>query len=205
LTIESGDDRFEEGARRRTTSRKTSDEPKIGHRQLKICVTLLLACSVLAVAARADEVIDRVVAVVSGDIILLSDVRAARELQLVDSGEQADSDPDRETLSRLVDRALMLAEVDRYAPPLPSEEAVSQALEVVRARSTSAMAFTQILSRVGLEEMHLREMLRENLRIRAYLDQRFAADTPGRQGELVAEWLAGLRRRAEIADLYAPR
>jgi len=44
--------------------------------------------------------------------------------------------------------------------------------------------------------------LRENLRIRAYLDQRFATSAQPRQ-QLIDEWLAGLRRRAEILDVYA--
>ncbi len=156
-----------------------------------------------ATVVRADEVIDRVVAVVAGDIILLSDVRAARELGLVERGEEAD--PNRDALNRLIDRALMLAEVDRYAPPAPSDEAVAEALAAVRARSVSAEAFSQALSRVGLEEMHLGEIVRENLRIQSYLAQRFPADTPERRAELVAEWLDGLRRRAEIVDLYGPR
>jgi hypothetical protein len=179
------------------------DKSKIGHRRSTMAVILLLVCCVMAATMRADEVIDRVVAVVAGDIILLSDVRAARELGLVERGEEAD--PDRDTLTRLIDRALMLAEVDRYAPPTPSDQAVAEALAAVRARSTSPEAFSQTLSRVGLEEMHLREIVRENLRIQSYLDQRFPADTAVRRGELVAEWLAGLRRRAEIVDLYGTR
>ncbi|MQA28816.1 MAG: hypothetical protein GEU82_03110 [Luteitalea sp.] len=164
---------------------------------------IVIALSLAGTAVRAAEVIDRVVAVVAGEIILLSDVRAARELGLVEP--EGGTDPDRETLTRLIDRALMLAEVDRYAPPEPGEDAVNAALTTLRARSASTEAFSAILVRVGLEDMHLREILRQNLRIQAYLDQRFPADTDARQRELIAEWLAGLRRRAEIVDLYAAR
>jgi hypothetical protein len=163
----------------------------------------LIGCSLAVVTLRADEVIDRVVAVVAGDIILLSDVRAARELGLVDGG--ADPDPDREVLTRLIDRALMLAEVDRYAPPAPADDALETALAAVRSRFDSPERFQAALTRVGLEDLHLREIVRENLRIQGYLSQRFPADTDTRQRELIAEWLAGLRRRAEIVDLYAAR
>jgi hypothetical protein len=183
---------------------KIPDKSKIGNRKSKMCVTLVLACWVVAaVAVRADEVIDRVVAVVAGDIILLSDVRAARELGLVERGDEAD--PDRDVLTHLIDRALMLAEVDRYAPPYPEEAAVDTAVDEVRARLPTPAAFDRTLARVGLEQTQLRELVRENLRIQSYLGQRFPADTPARQRELVAEWLAGLRRRAEIVDLYVLR
>ena len=43
--------------------------------------------------------------------------------------------------------------------------------------------------------------MRENLRIRAYLDQRFSASDERRQ-QVVDDWIAGLRRRADIIDLY---
>jgi hypothetical protein len=154
------------------------------------------------VTVRADDIIDRVVAVVAGDVMLLSDVQAARALGLVDRGTAADTD--REVLTRLIDRSLMLAEVDRYAPPLPEEAAVTAALDAVRATASSPAAFADALVRVGLEETHLREILRENLRMQAYLGQRFPADTPDRQRELVSEWVAGLRRRVEIVDLLGP-
>ena len=45
------------------------------------------------------------------------------------------------------------------------------------------------------------QTLRENLRIRAYLDQRFSASDERRQ-QVVDDWMAGLRRRADIIDLY---
>jgi hypothetical protein len=65
--------------------------------------------------------------------------------------------------------------------------------------------FDAALARVGFDEAHLRSVLRDDLRIRAYLDQRFAAETPVRQRELIDEWVEGLRRRAEIVDLSVGR
>jgi hypothetical protein len=48
----------------------------------------------------------------------------------------------------------------------------------------------------------VRELLREDLRIRAYLDQRFAADSPDDQRRTVVDWIAGLRRRGDVVNLY---
>src|SRR5689334_10802631 len=78
------------------------------------------------------EVIDRVLATVNGRIITLSDVTAARDLGLVTA--PPDSDPIRVVLSALIDRALELSEVDRYAPAEPSREAVDDRLQEVRGR-----------------------------------------------------------------------
>jgi hypothetical protein len=187
---------------------------------------------------RAGELIDRVLAVAAGNVIMLSDVVAARDLGLVPTPTSAD--PLREILSRLIERALVLGEVDRYAPPEPEAAEVDEALRMVRAQFSSADALNALLARVGMNEDHLRETLRGDLRIRAYLEQRFTVGPPGDEalgrfyrenpqlfthnGELVpfeearpqvlaaavaerrrtlaAEWIAGLRRRADVVDLY---
>jgi hypothetical protein len=145
------------------------------------------------------EVVDRVLAVVSGDLITLTDVTAARDLGLVSPGDAAD--PVRAVLTQLIDRELQLAEVERYAPPEPSADDVDREVQAVRARIPSQQALDAVLARSGIDLQHLRETLRENLRIRAYLDQRFAAAGDRRQ-ERINDWIAGLRRRADILDLY---
>jgi hypothetical protein len=163
---------------------------------------VLVAIAVLSHVVVADEIIDRVLAVVAGDLIMLSDVRAAREFGLVDAA--AAPDPDRAILSRLIDRALILDEVERYAPPEPPADAVDRALDAARARFPSADAYRAALSRASLDERQLRGALRQNLRIRAYLDQRFVTETAEHIETIIEGWVAGLRRRAEIIDLSAP-
>lgn len=164
---------------------------------------MLLAVLCLLVAhAQTAEVLDRVLAVAAGDVILLSDVRAARDLGLVPNG--AAPDPDRAVLTALIDRALILDEVDRYATGEASEADVERALGEVRTRVGAPSSLTTVLARIGLSERHLRETLRQNLRIRAYLAQRFSGDTPERIQAAIGEWVLGLRRRADIIDVYKP-
>lgn len=157
----------------------------------------------VAAGSPAQEVIERVLAVASGKIIMLSDVRAAMDLGLVDT--EGASDPLREALTRLIERALVLAEVDRYLPPEPSAADVDRRFESVIARFRSRPSLAAALARLGIDESQLRERLREDLRIQAYLDQRFVAGTSDRHRALVDEWVTGLRRRAEIVDLYRPQ
>ena len=162
---------------------------------------VLIAAAVIAgvtVGARAQEVLDRVLAIVAGEMITLTDVTAARDFGLVEAERAAD--PVRDILPRLIDRELILAEVDRYAPPEPSAEALESELRERRARFATEQAFQYALTRSGVNEGRLREALRENLRIRAYLDQRFAATA---REQLVSDWVAGLRRRTDIVEVSA--
>lgn len=176
---------------------------EVGRLLVHVCLLALLAVwSGTRVQAAADEVIDRVLAVASGEVITLSDVRAARELGRVSVDGAAD--PVRAVLSQLIDRALVLAEVNRFAPPEPSPETIDAAFEAVTARFATVDVFDVTLARLGVDRPFVRDLLREDLRIRAYLDQRFTAETQGDQRTMVSDWIAGLRRRSDVIDLYAP-
>ena len=201
-----------EGAATRQKGEKAGrqgDTPVSGPRSVRAflpsCLLALLMSALWFAsvsAARADEVIDRVLAVAAGDVITLSDVRAARELGRVESGNAPD--PVRAVLGQLIDRALVLAEVNRFAPPEPTAQAMAAALDTVAARFATPQAFDTAMARLGIDRPFVRSLLREDLRIRAYLDQRFTADTPGGQRLLVDQWVAGLRRRSDVVDLYEP-
>jgi hypothetical protein len=198
--------------------------------RLQIGVGLI---SALLSATPSAEVLDRVLAIVAGDLILLSDVRAARDFGFV---TVEGADPDAQALARLIDRSLILAEVERFAPPEPDAASVDEGVVAVRERFSSPQAFAAALARVGIEERHLREYVRQDLRMSAYLDQRFTTVPPPeeeigryyrehpelymRNGVLmpfetarseivqlltaqnrravVGEWVAGLRRRADV-------
>lgn len=149
--------------------------------------------------AQSAEIIDRVLAVVAGDVIMQSDVAAARELGF--AALPPGGDPAREVLTALIERALVLAEVERYAPPEPAPEEIDRRIQSIRVRFQTPEAFSAALARAGLEDTHLRERLRQDLRIEAYLGERFAA---GGRDALVRDWIAGLRRRSDIVDLYKP-
>jgi hypothetical protein len=171
-------------------------------RQPTIVVCLVAVLVLVGTAGMRGEVIDRVLAIVNGDLITLSDVATARTFGLV--SPPAGGDPIRATLSLLIDRALQLDEVDRYAPPEPPTQRVDEELAAIRLRLGTAGAFDRALMESGIDLQLLRELIRENLRISAYLDQRFAG-TDARRQQLVSDWLASLRRRAEIVDLYLTR
>jgi len=170
-------------------------------RRIGLVGFVLLAIALGGAAARA-ETIDRVLAVAGGQIILLSDVTAALDLGLV----SADGAADRvgAALAKLISRDLVLVEATRYAPPEPADADVEKELAAVRGRFPSAAAFDAVFERSGLTDVQLRLILRENLRIRAYIAQRFTgAEDEARRLMLIDEWVAGLRQRSDVVDLYA--
>jgi hypothetical protein len=71
----------------------------------------------------------------------------------------------------------------------------------VRQRLPTPAAFEAALARSGIDEKHLRETLRQDLRMRAYLDQRFST-IRDRRPNAVDEWMASLRQRGGVIDLY---
>lgn len=165
-------------------------------------VALALVAIALASAPVRAETIDRVLAVAGGQVILLSDVTAALDLGLVSDDGAADRVG--AALAKLISRSLALAEATRYAPPEPADADVEKEMAIVRARFPSAAAFDAVLQRSGLTDLQLRVTLRENLRIRAYIAQRFAgAEDEARRLMLIDEWVAGLRLRSDVLDIYA--
>ncbi len=147
-----------------------------------------------AVTARQETLVERTVAIVGGAVITLSDVRTALALGLVEAGGP---DPERVATTRLIERWLVLHEVARFAPPEPPQAAVDGRVATIEARAGSPAALQGILARGGFTPARIAAWVRDDLRIAAYLDQRFA--TAGVAGEAeVAEYA-----RAHDADLDA--
>jgi len=149
-------------------------EPGPGVLNVEMAIrTLFLALMVGVLSEPASaEVVDRVLAIVEGRLIMLSDVVATRELGLLPTAESDGVTP--AVLDALIDRALILREVDRYAPPDPDPDELDRQLQLIHARFSSVGEYEAVLEKTGLGERHVRERLRHDLRIRAYLDQRFS-------------------------------
>lgn len=160
---------------------------------------IAFATAGLALAAQPGELIERTLAIVDGQVITLADVRTAAALGLVDrDGASADL---AGTTSRLIDRLLMLREVQRYAPPEPAGAEIDRRQAIVRDRAGGPDALARALDAGGFSDAWLRAWIRDDLRIAAYLEQRFAGD---RRTDVIADWIADLRRRTPVVELPRP-
>ena len=104
----------------------------------------------------------------SGEVITLTDVKAAVALGVVEVAADAD---EIEAIERLVGRQLVLAEVARFAPPQPSAADVTRETATLIARAGSRL--DAVMESTGIDKARISDIARDNLRIQAYLDQRF--------------------------------
>ena len=128
-------------------------------------------CVVCLSPVSSQQLLERVVARVNGYAITLTDVRAAFALGIVEA--PAGADGEAVATDRLIDRQLVLAEVSRFAPPEP--DAVLIATEAARIAARAGSGLAALMASTGIDEAIIRDIARDNLRIQAYLDQRFGA------------------------------
>ena len=158
-----------------------------------VASVLVLMLMVPVVPASAAEPLDRILARVDGQVILLSDVRAARVLRLAGVAVQEDLPA---ATHALVDRQLVLAEAMRALPDAPDATRVEMELTAMRARAGGPATVDPMMAETGVTPEHLRRLARESLWVEAYLQQRFA---DGLASDAGRAWLGDLRRRAAIA------
>jgi hypothetical protein len=148
---------------------------------------MLVLALLLVTASGVQEVLDRTLALVGGQPITLSDARAVLALGLIEADQPGDPIPSVTT--QLIDRELILREVQRYSPASPGDTTVEARLEGIRKRIGDGAALRRLLDLYGFTDVRLRAWVRDDLRTQAYLAQRFAS--------------ASLPTDAEIAQAYA--
>jgi peptidyl-prolyl cis-trans isomerase SurA len=132
----------------------------------------LVAALLLAAAPwlGAQELIDRIVAKVENDIILLSDVRElGRYQQFVDGKAEGD----QEILDRLIDQWIVRNEAKAALFPQPSDEDVDRSLRRLKRSFSSPGAFEERRRQSELTDEDILRMLRSQLYLSNYLDTRF--------------------------------
>lgn len=134
------------------------------------------------------EVIDRILATVGGSLILQTDAVAAVRLGFVQPPAQADAL--QWTMDRLIERRLMLIEVDRYGPPEPELSQVDARVREIDERIGSGTRLEAILRETGMTVDQLRLWVRDDLRIEAYVQQRFGATFQPSEDDVVAYYRA---------------
>lgn len=146
-------------------------------------VVAILALILGGLAPVRGEVIDRILAVVSGGLVLQTDAEAAIRLGLVPL--PGGTDRIQGALDRLIERRLMLIEVDRYGPPEPSLADIDVVVREIDRRVGSGERMDQILRESGMAVDQLRLWVRDDIRIRSYLQQRFGSQLAPTEDEIL--------------------
>ena len=162
-------------------------------RQLYQRVFCVLIFLVLTTGSVKQDVIDKVVATVDSQIIMLSDVRAVTELGVLVMGSNEGSET--QVISRLINRILILVEVDRFLVSEPLQIEIQRRIDELKEHHSTVESFETAWKSVGMTEERLYRLIRNNLRIDSYLLQRFTSTAEPTNAELV-------QYHKENQDLY---
>jgi len=118
----------------------------------------------------AQEVVDRIVARVETDIILLSDVRQLNRYQIfLDGKAQSDAD----ILNRLIDQWIVRSEASVARFPQPTDDDVNRSIERLKRSFSSPEEFQERQKSSGVTDEEIRRFVRAQLYLSNYLDSRF--------------------------------
>jgi hypothetical protein len=120
--------------------------------------------------ASAQELVDRVVARIENDVILLSDVRLLSRYQLLVEGK---AESDSEILDRLIDQWIVRNEAIVAQTPQPSDAEIDRATQRLIQGFSSQEDFQARRKLAGLSEADIRRVTADQLFLNSYLDSRF--------------------------------
>lgn len=129
-------------------------------------------------ASRNLRLVDRIVAVVDEDPILLSDVERALRLGLVDPPPQpgeSDEEVGRRVLAELIEQRLRFHEVDRVGLVEVPVEQIEAQVEEIRSRFPTEEAYQQRLRELSLTEEGLKQLAARQLAILTYIERRLGS------------------------------
>ncbi len=120
------------------------------------------------------ELVDRIVAILDREVIMLSEAEQAVWLVELRTGSETSV---RDVVEQLIEARLIEREVARFTDaPIP-DEGIDRQLSRVRSSFESEEAFQERLATHGLSEEELRSEIRSQLAVNRYLERRFRALT----------------------------
>ena len=151
-------------------------------RLLPAVLLLTAHCSLLTRAARAQQVVDKMVATVNAGVlpdcrqiclITYSDLLWQLALQPNTQLDNPSSAELNRALRLVTDQRLILQEAEKLPSIAPTAEEVQSARDELAKAFSSRTEFEQRIRRVGLTTEKLNEILEQRVRIDKYLDFRF--------------------------------
>lgn len=142
----------------------------MGNRTIAAAFLVLAAYFAVPRLVPAQETVDRIVAKIESDIILMSDIRELSRYQtFLDGNAQSDE----EILNRLIDQWIVRNEASAVRFPQPSEEDVDRSIERLQRSFASPEAYEARKKQTGLSDEEIRRFVRAQLYLSNYLDSRF--------------------------------
>jgi hypothetical protein len=142
--------------------------------------------AVFTTSAAAAELVDCVAATVDRQVITLGRIIIENRLAAFQEGRQPDQSPEarRRTAERLVDRRLLLREIEISGFPQAVRVDAMAALDELKKRWTNADEYEAALSRYEIREEELLDFLQTQLTVLRFLQVRFRAESEVTEAEI---------------------
>lgn len=152
----------------RTGERHTASGER-GH--LLVLLVFLLAARHSLLAAT----IDRIAALIDRQVLTVSEITQMAEIRFYpQAAGQTDDDYRREILDNLIAQALRYRDVERYGAADTSKDAIEARLLQIRNRFASPAEFDAALQRAELTLDEVRALVKRELQVEGYIEERFA-------------------------------
>ena len=137
---------------------------------------LALTLTLLAAALPSrGEIIDRVAAVVDGQVITLTELNQIVELELLlRTADESDAEYRRRVLDRMITQLIRYRDVERFGAEDVPADTIEASLQRLVARYPSEAAFLEALARVELTLDQVRALIKRNQQVQRSIDERFA-------------------------------
>jgi hypothetical protein len=159
-----------------------------------VATTLTFGQAGQAAPAGQTIEIDRTLQHVYGTAIMASDIRQARLLKLLPEADASDA----AILVALENRLLIVRELSRQPVVQPSAAAIAARRQAWASSWPAGTDLPALMARAGMTDPALDGWFRDELRISAYLDLRFGSQPDNARAQRMADWIAGLRRTANL-------
>ena len=146
------------------------------------CFLIALTCALAFMSAGLDaraEIIDRIAAVVEGQVPTTSEIERLASTNIVPPIEgETQENYRRRLLGVAIDFVLQRKDAARFGLKEVLPEEVEANIDRLVARGETREAMIGRLARVGMTEENLRDLVRERLQVEAYIEEWFAPLIP---------------------------
>ena len=137
-------------------------------RMRKLFLILLLALPASAVT------VDRIAAVVDQQVLTVSEITQMVEIRFFSRLAKTDDEHRREVLDALIAQALRYRDVERFGAEDIPRDTIEARVEEIKRRFASGTEFTTALARAELTLDELLALVKRQLQVEAYIQERFA-------------------------------
>lgn len=148
----------------------------ISHSLALRAASAVLLLALTAATPGTAAVVDRIAAIVERQVVTVSEVSQMVQIRFFARGSANESEDDyrREVLDALIAQALRFRDVERFGAQDIPKDSIEARLQEIETRFASQQDFDAALARAELSLDEVRALVKRQLQVEAYIQERFA-------------------------------